>query len=374
MGLDRVAVVLQKVDSVYETDTMKPIFDKVQSVSDELSGKNAVRDIRIVVDHLKAATFMLAAGVLPSNVDRGYVLRRIIRRAIRAARKLGAIQAAGFCSGIANTVIDQYGDFYAHLRAEQQMIVETLNREEETFLKTLQDGMKHFQKLIVQLSGKEISGLDAFHLYDTYGFPIELTREMAAEQNIKVDEEGFLKAFELHQQKSRAGAEKKFSGGLADHSDETTKLHTATHLLNAALRKVLGDHVFQKGSNITAERLRFDFVHPTKMTPEQIKQVEDLVNDSIKADAQVSYRLMTVDEAKTDGAIGVFESKYGEQVKVYSMGNFSKEICGGPHVAKTGMLGSFKIQKEESSSAGVRRIKAIVTGGPKEIEVAGEMQ
>ncbi|MDD5056103.1 MAG: alanine--tRNA ligase [Candidatus Peribacteraceae bacterium] len=372
MGLDRVAVVLQKVDSVYDTDAMKPIFEKVQSVSDDLSGKNAVRDIRIVVDHLKAATFMLAGGVLPSNVDRGYVLRRIIRRAIRAARKLGAIQAAGFCSGVATTVIDQYGDFYQHLSAQQSMIIETLNREEETFLKTLQDGMMHFQKVIAQLSGKEISGLDAFHLYDTYGFPIELTKEMAAEQTINVDEVGFLKAFELHQQKSRAGAEKKFSGGLADHSNETTKLHTATHLLNAALRKVLGDHVFQKGSNITAERLRFDFVHPAKMTSEQIKQVEDLVNDAIKADAPVSYRLMTVDEAKAAGAIGVFGDKYGEQVKVYSMGTFSKEICGGPHVAKTGMLGSFKIQKEESSSAGVRRIKAIVTGGPKEIEVAGE--
>lgn len=372
MGLDRVAVVLQKVESVYDTDTMKPIFERVRSVSDDLSGKNAVRDIRIVVDHLKAATFMLADGVRPSNVDRGYVLRRIIRRAIRAARKLGAIQAAGFCSGVAKTVIDQYGGFYGKLKSQQSVITESLNREEEVFLKTLQDGMKHFQKLVAQLSGKEISGLDAFHLYDTYGFPIELTREMALEQGIKIDEDGFRSAFAIHQEKSRAGAEKRFAGGLADHSDETTKLHTATHLLNAALRKVLGDHVFQKGSNITAERLRFDFVHPAKMTPEQIKQVEDLVNEAIKADAPVSYRLMTVDEAKSDGAIGVFDSKYGEKVKVYSMGAFSKEICGGPHVAKTGMLGSFKIQKEESSSAGVRRIKAIVSGGPKEVEMANE--
>ncbi len=373
MGLDRVAVVLQKVESVYDTDAMKPIFEKVQSVSDDLSEKNTVRDIRIVVDHLKAATFMLADGVRPSNVDRGYVLRRIIRRAIRAARKLGAIQRPGFCSGIATTVIDQYGGFYEKLKTQQAAITEALNHEEEIFLKTLQDGMKHFQKVMEQLSGKEVPGLDAFHLYDTYGFPIELTREMAAEQGIKVDEDGFLKAFELHQQKSRAGAEKRFAGGLADHSGETTKLHTATHLLNAALRTVLGDHVFQKGSNITAERLRFDFVHPAKMTPEQIKQVEDLVNDAIKADAPISYQLMTVDEAKANGAIGVFDTKYGEKVKVYSMGTFSKEICGGPHVAKTGMLGSFKIQKEESSSAGVRRIKAIVTGGPKEIEIAAQV-
>lgn len=372
MGLDRVAVVLQGVESVYDTDAMKPIFEKVKSVSDDLSGKNAVRDMRIVVDHLKAATFMLADGVRPSNVDRGYVLRRIIRRAIRAARKLGAIQAAGFCSGIATTVIEQYGNFYDKLKSQQPAIVEALNREEEIFLKTLQDGTKHFQKLIAQLSGKQISGLDAFHLYDTYGFPIELTREMALEQGISIDEDGFKNAFELHQQKSRAGAEKRFAGGLADQSAETTKLHTATHLLNAALRKVLGDHIWQKGSNITAERLRFDFSHPDKMTPEQIQKVEDLVNEAIKADAPVSYQLMTVDEAKAAGAIGVFESKYGEKVKVYTMGAFSKEICGGPHVARTGMLGSFKIQKEESSSAGVRRIKAVVKDGPKEIEVAGE--
>ncbi len=372
MGLDRVAVVLQGVESVYDTDAMKPIFEKVRSVSDDLSGKQTIRDIRIVVDHLKAATFMIADGVRPSNVDRGYVLRRIIRRAIRAARKLGAIQGPGFCSGVANTVIDQYGNFYDKLKSQQSAIIETLNREEEIFLKTLQDGTKHFQKMMDQLSGKEISGLDAFHLYDTYGFPIELTREMAQEQGISIDEEGFKNAFELHQQKSRAGAEKRFAGGLADQSAETTKLHTATHLLNAALRKVLGDHVWQKGSNITAERLRFDFSHPDKMTKEQIQKVEDLVNEAIKADAPVSYQLMTVDEAKADKAIGVFESKYGEKVKVYSMGAFSKEICGGPHVARTGMLGSFKIQKEESSSAGVRRIKAIVKDGPKEIEMAGE--
>jgi alanyl-tRNA synthetase len=238
-------------------------------------------------------------------------------------------------------------------------------------MKTLNDGTKHFQK-VAESSGALITGVDAFHLYDTYGFPIEMTKEMAEELGKKVDEDGFQKAFEAHQALSRAGAEKKFSGGLADHSDETTKLHTATHLLNSALRKVLGDHVWQKGSNITAERLRFDFTHGEKMTPEQIKKVEDLVNEAIKADAPISYSVMTVDEAKAQGAIGVFGDKYGEKVKVYTMGAFSKEICGGPHVARTGMLGSFKIQKEESSSSGVRRIKAVVSGGPATVEVAGE--
>jgi alanyl-tRNA synthetase len=218
----------------------------------------------------------------------------------------------------------------------------------------------------------DIDGVSAFHLYDTYGFPIEMTVELATESNLKVDMDGFKKAFEEHQAKSRAGAAQKFAGGLADNSGETTKLHTATHLLNQALRTVLGEHVWQKGSNITAERLRFDFSHPEKMTPEQIKKVEDLVNEAIKADAPVSYVVMTVDEAKAQGAIGVFDAKYGDKVKVYTMGKFSKEICGGPHVAHTGLLGSFKIQKEESSSSGVRRIKAVVSGGPKDIQVAEE--
>jgi alanyl-tRNA synthetase len=367
MGLERVAAVLQGAQSVYDTDAFKPIVDAVKSQAKSES----VKDIRIIVDHLKAATFILADGVRPSNVDQGYVLRRIIRRAIRSARKLGIEQKSGFCSGIAEVAIQQYGDFYGKLVKEKSTILDALNKEEETFMKTLAEGMKHFQK-IAEKSGEQIAGLDAFHLYDTYGFPVEMTKEMALESGKTIDEAGFMKAFEEHQKLSRAGAEKKFAGGLADHSAETTKLHTATHLLNQALRTVLGDHVWQKGSNITAERLRFDFTHPDKMTPEQIKKTEDLVNEAIEADAPVSFSVMTVDEAKAAGAIGVFESKYGEKVKVYSMGKFSKEICGGPHVARTGMLGTFKIQKEESSSAGIRRIKAVVSGGPKEIEAAEE--
>ncbi len=368
MGLERVAAVMQGVKSVYETDAFLPIVQKVKSAGIKVDSE---KDVRIIVDHIKAATFMLADGVRPSNVDQGYVLRRIIRRAIRSSKKLGIEQTSGFCSSIADIAIKQYSPFYSKLEAERRATIEGFDREEEAFGKALSEGTKHFQK-VVERSAKQIVGLDAFHLYDTYGFPIEMTREMALEHGLVVDEAGFQKAFSEHQALSRAGAEKKFAGGLADHSAETTKLHTATHLLNAALRTVLGETVSQKGSNITAERLRFDFNYAQKMTPEQIKKVEELVNAAIKADAPVSYSVMTVDAAKAGGAIGVFGDKYGEKVKVYTMGTFSKEICGGPHVARLGMLGSFKIQKEESSSAGIRRIKAVVSGGPKEIDVAIE--
>ncbi len=375
MGLERVAAVLQKVSNVYETDSLKKILAKVLELR---KSTDALKDIevkaaRIMTDHLKAATFMIADGVKPSNVDQGYVLRRLIRRAIRSARQLGLNAEQGLCSFVSSEVIATYASAYPKLRQKEDEIRATLDTEEQQFSKALHEGQKQFDKLTEPLQkGQIIDGQSVFHLYDTYGFPVELTKEMATERELKIDEAGFAAAFEAHQKLSRAGAEKRFAGGLADTSDETTKLHTATHLLNQALRTVLGDHVFQKGSNITAERLRFDFSHPDKMTPEQIKKAEELVNEAIKADAPVSYSVMTVDEAKAQGAIGVFGDKYGEKVKVYTMGTFSKEICGGPHVARTGMLGSFKIQKEESSSSGVRRIKAIVSGGPAKIEVAGE--
>lgn len=370
LGLERLACVLQKKQSVYDTDAFRPMLEAVFN-STEKSEKDALRDARIIVDHFKAASFIIADGVEPSNVDQGYVLRRLIRRAIRSARKLNVQKLQGFSVLMAEAVRKQYGDFYTQLSAKKDIIQSVLSREEEAFMKTLSEGTKHFQKLL-ERGEKTIIGSDAFHLYDTYGFPIEMTKEMASEHGKTVDETGFKTAFEAHQALSRAGAEKKFSGGLADHSNETTKLHTATHLLNQALRTVLGDHVWQKGSNITSERLRFDFTHGEKMTPEQLKKVEELVNEAIRADAPVSYAVMTVEEAKAGGAIGVFESKYGEKVKVYRMGKYSREICGGPHVSRTGLLGSFKIQKEESSSSGVRRIKAVVSGGPEEIEVAGE--
>lgn len=381
MGLERVAAVMQGVPSVYDTDAfqslMRAVYPEQELLDDTELGLLLARHVRIVVDHLKASVFMITDGVAPSNVDQGYVLRKIIRRAVRSLRKLyierdPSFDSTMFCSPIAKVVITQYGNFYTKLKKKEADILSALDKEEAQFKKTLTEGLKHFERTVKSLSGKTIDGQTAFHLYDTYGFPIEMTRDVASESGLIVDEKGFAKAFEEHQEKSRAGAEKKFAGGLADHSAETTKLHTATHLLNQALRTVLGDHVWQKGSNITAERLRFDFTHPEKMTLEQIKKVEDLVNEAIKADVPVSFTVMTVDEAKAAGAIGVFESKYGEKVKVYSMGKFSKEICGGPHVARTGMLGSFKIQKEESSSSGVRRIKAVVTGGPTDIQVATE--
>lgn len=406
MGLERVAQVMQGVASVYETDRMKPILDKVVLFSssepaltvlgtgsrriekqplDSLRSleENNVRHARIIVDHLKAATFMIADGVQPSNIDRGYVLRKLIRRSVRSGRVLG-FGDSPFTAEIANVVAEQYGHVYSHLQQKLPVIRETLLREEQQFRKTLQEGLKLFEIVMKEFpQGSRIAGKSVFHLYDTYGFPMELTREIAQERGFvfdKATEYDFKKAFEEHQKLSRAGAEKRFAGGLADHSAETTKLHTATHLLNAALRKVLGDHVWQKGSNVTAERLRFDFSHPTKMTPEEIQKVESLVNEAIKRDLPVSYSLMTVEEAKKANAIGVFEEKYasmglstgGDRVKVYKMGNFSLEICGGPHVAQTGLLGSFKIQKEEAVSAGVRRIKAVIAGGPKEIQIAQE--
>lgn len=369
MGLERVAAVLQGVSNVYDTDRMRPIMDRVVSLS-PTKGDN-VRHARIVTDHIKAATFMIADGVRPSNVDQGYVLRRLIRRAIRSLRQLG-IHDVNACTAIVDEVIAQYGHVHTHVKTRESEIVNAIEQEEAQFSKTLQEGLKQFTKTVEQIYGSTMDGQSVFHLYDTYGFPFELTKELAAEKGLTVDEAGFKTAFEAHQALSRAGAEQKFKGGLADHSAETTKLHTATHLLNAALRKVLGTHIQQKGSNITAERLRFDFNHPDKMTPEQIAEVEKLVNDAINADLPVTFHLTNVEGAKAEGAIGVFDDKYGAEVKVYQVGDgsFSKEICGGPHVARTGMIGSFKIQKEESSSAGVRRIKATVTGGQEEISVA----
>ncbi len=373
MGLERAAAVLQGVPTVYDTDRMRPILDAVLALAD--AADPSLRHPRIIVDHIKAASFMIGDGVTPSNVDQGYVLRRLIRRAIRSGRQLRIEHDGNFTPGIADAVIAQYGHVYPQLAKKAEEIRQALRAEEQQFGKTLKEGMKQFDRVVLQ-AAKTVAGQDAFHLYDTYGFPLELTREMAAERGLSVDEEGFRTAFEAHQQKSRIGAEQKFKGGLADHSGETTKLHTATHLLNAALRKVLGDHVYQKGSNITAERLRFDFSHPDKMTPEQIAEVQRLVNEAIAADEPVSYHVTTVDGAKAEGAIGVFDERYGNEVKVYVVGDgkrtFSKEICGGPHVARTGMIGSFTIQKEESSSAGVRRIKAVIAGGPTEIEVAKE--
>ncbi|HKL59409.1 MAG TPA: alanine--tRNA ligase-related protein, partial [Sphaerochaeta sp.] len=300
-------------------------------------------------------------GMAPSNIGQGYILRRLIRRAVRHAHKLGI--EGSFLGELALIVLGLYNEPYPELVENKAFILQELAAEETKFSETLIKGEREFEKMLPNLlkgTSRQLSGRTAFKLYDTYGFPVELTRELAKEHGFTVDEEGFKAAFEKHQEVSRSGAEHQFKGGLADHSDKTTALHTATHMLHKALRTVLGEHVGQKGSNITVDRLRFDFTHPASMTKEEIQQVEDMVNEQIGRNLDITVESMTLEEAKEAGAIAFFESKYGEQVKVYSIGDYSKEVCGGPHVENTSTMGHFKIQKEQSSSAGVRRIKAIL--------------
>ncbi len=362
MGVERVTAILQGRDSCYDTELFQPIFLKMNEFCGQSAAGDAARSRRIIADHLRAGTFIMADGISPGNVDQGYVLRRLIRRAVREGRKLGISKP--FTHEIAEVVVSMFSDVYPEVAAAAGKIREWLVREEEQFQKTLEKGTVEFEKLISRvpphIQHKSVSGKNAFYLYETYGFPIELTEEMAKERGFSVDKEGFAQAYAKHQELSRKGAEQKFKGGLADNSELTANLHTATHLLHEALRRVLGPHVQQKGSNITAERLRFDFSHPEKMSPEQISQVEKIVNDAICQDLQVACDEMSVDEALAKGAIGLFADKYGEKVKVYSVGGFSREICGGPHAARTGGMGTFKITKEESSSQGVRRIKAVL--------------
>jgi alanyl-tRNA synthetase len=351
MGLERVLAALNCVSDNYRTELFWPLIQKIE----ELSGKkyeNNFKPFRIIADHLKASIFIISDGVAPSNMQAGYVSRRLIRRAIRHGKSLGITN--NFTKEIAEIVVEIYKDYYNELENNKEEIFVELQKEENKFRKTLEQGLKEFNKL------KQISGIDAFNLYQTYGFPLEMTEELALEKNININKEEFENEFQNHQDLSRTASVGMFKGGLADAGVETKKLHTAAHLMLAALRKVLGDQVFQKGSNITAERLRFDFSYPDKMTDEQKQQVEDLVNEAIKNNYPVICEEVSLEEAKKQNAMGVFESKYGDKVKVYTIGDFSKEICGGPHVYRTGILGHFKIQKEESSSAGVRRIKAIL--------------
>ena len=369
MGLERTICTLNGCKTVYETDAFSGILAKIS----ELSGKGydddeaTTKAFRIVADHLRTATFIMGdpRGVSPSNVDQGYVLRRLIRRAVRYGMGIG--MGEGFTCEIAKVIIDQYAEVYPELKQNEAFVLEQFKLEETRFARTLRQGEKEFAKVVSRLGEKTvIDGLDAFHLYDTYGYPIEMTIELANEKGLTVDEKGFADHFAAHQKLSQVGAEQRFKGGLADHSAQTARLHTATHLLQAALRRVLGDEVAQKGSNITAERLRFDFKFGRKVTKEELAQVEALVNEWIAADAEITMKETTVEAAKADGAIGLFESKYGELVRMYTMGEFSKEICGGPHASRTGELVSFKIQKEESSSAGVRRIKAVIGAKPED--------
>jgi len=360
MGLERTLVTLTGKENVFETDIFQPIIRKIE----EISGKEYKEDgnqspMRIISDHLRSATFMIADGVVPSNVERGYILRRLIRRAIRQGKILGIEN--NFAAKIAEVVISEYKETYGELEREAAKITEELNQEEVRFRETLEKGLKQIREIIAESRKEEqISGEKAFYLFSTFGFPLELTKEIASEHNMAVDEEGFHEEFKKHQDLSRTVSAGMFKGGLADAGVQAARLHTATHLLLAALRKVLGDQVQQKGSNITGERLRLDFSHDKKMTPEEIVEAEHLVNEAISKNIEVKCAEMTLEDAQKTGAVGVFGDKYGDKVKVYSIYDFSTEICGGPHAAATGELGKFRITKEEASSAGVRRIKAVL--------------
>lgn len=359
MGLERTLAMLNGYKSVYETDVLRPVVEFVTASCGKTPEGETLKAIRIIADHIRTATFMLGDefGIVPSNVDRGYILRRLIRRAVRYARLIELAPAA--LTECAAKYVEIYAEAYPELRTNREKIMTELDKEIGKFDVTLQQGLKEFDKLLKYIQDKRMSGKAAFRLYDTYGFPIEMTLELARDNGITVDVEGYERAYNEHQQKSKAGAEQKFKGGLADSSEATTNLHTATHILLAALRKVTGDEtVMQKGSNITPERLRVDFNFPRPLTPEEIKAVEAEVNGVIEAGIDVVSEEMSVDAARAAGAIGVFGDRYGETVKVYTIGDYSKEICGGPHAKNTRELGKFVITKEQSSSAGVRRIKA----------------
>ena len=351
-GLERVTMVVQGKDNIYETDILFPVIKKIQN-----NAKSSdVRAMRIIADHIRTATFMIADGVLPGNTDRGYVLRRLLRRARYFYDSIGANDQA--LGGLVSTVISIYKGTTYGLERKLFSIDRVVIAEETAFSANLEFGKKMLEKIIKKENG--ISAENAFLLYGTYGFPFELITDIAKENKIEVDTSGFLEKKRAHQEISRIGSEQKFKGGLADTSEISTRYHTATHLLQKALRVILGEHVHQKGSNITAERMRFDFSHGEKMTDEQKKQTEDLVNEKINEALPVSYEDLPIEEARKTGAMGLFGDKYGEVVRVYSIGDFSTELCGGPHVKNTSELGHFKIMKEEAVSAGVRRIKAVL--------------
>ena len=356
-GLERMAMLLQGVETPFDTELFKPIMDRLK----ELEKIDDIKCRRVIAEHLRSSIMVINDGGRPSNIDRGYVLRKLIRRMTRNLNKLQI--DLNELEGLIDLNIDTLVHMYPELENNRKIIKNVIIEEKDKFFKTLVHGEKEFDKVINRLREENkniIDGKTIFRLYETYGFPPEITADLAKEKGFEIDFREFDTLFKEHQEKSRLGSEQKFKGGLAEQNETTIAYHTATHLLHKALQIVLGDHAKQSGSNITVERLRFDFTHPEKMTPEQLKQVEDLVNEQIKRDLPVTCEEMTLEEAKNSGATGLFENKYGEKVKVYTIGDFSKEICGGPHVKHTGELGHFKIKKEESSSAGVRRIKAIL--------------
>ena len=357
LGLERMTMLLQGKTTPFDTELFAPVMEKLK----ELAKNDNIESRRIVAEHLRASMMVVSDGGRPSNIDRGYVLRKLIRRMSRHLNKMQIdLNELG---NLIDLNIDTLKEMYPELEKNRDIIKQVIVEEKDKFVKTLAHGEKEFEKAINKAREENknvIDGQTIFKLYETYGFPPEITADLAKEQGFKIDNSEFDKLFKEHQEKSRLGSEQKFKGGLAEQNEKTIAYHTATHLLHKALQIVLGEHAKQRGSNITTERLRFDFSHPEKMTKEQLQEVEDIVNEQIKRDLPVTCEEMTLEEAKKSGATGLFESKYGEKVKVYTIGDFSKEICGGPHVTHTGELGHFKIKKEESSSAGVRRIKAIL--------------
>ena len=357
LGLERMTMLLQGKETPFDTEIFAPVMERLK----ELSKVDIIESRRIVAEHLRASMMIIADGGRPSNIDRGYVLRKLIRRMARHLNKM-QIELSEL-GHLIDLDINILKELYPELEQNKETIKQIIIEEKDKFMKTLTHGEKEFEKAIEkarQENKNVIDGQTIFKLYETYGFPPEITADLAKEQGFKIDNSEFEKLFKEHQEKSRMGSEQKFKGGLSEQNEKTIAYHTATHLLHKALQIVLGEHATQKGSNITTERLRFDFSHPEKMTKEQLQQVEDIVNEQIKRDLTVTCEEMTVEEAKKAGAMGLFENKYGDKVKVYTIGDFSKEICGGPHVTHTGELGHFKIKKEESSSAGVRRIKAVL--------------
>ncbi len=361
MGLERVVAVLEGTSDNYQTSIWRDIIKTIENVSGKTYAGHE-ESMRIIADHIRTSVFISAdhAGIKPSNTDQGYILRRLIRRAIRHGKKLEIDMTSDWLATIASKIIDQYENYYSEIKENRGVVLEVLRNESIKFNKTLEKGLKEFAKLEAHLTDNKIDAANAFKLYDTYGFPIELTEEMALEHNLTVDTAGFKEKFREHQELSRTASAGKFKGGLASTGDEEIKYHTATHLLNAALKIVVNKDVHQKGSNITSERMRFDFSCDHKLTDEEKKATEELVNKWIQEDLPVTVTTMSKEEAVKSGAEAMFIEKYADIVTVYSIGDVSREICGGPHVEHTGELGTFKIKKEEASSAGVRRIKAIL--------------
>lgn len=359
-GFDRLLYISNGLSSVYDSELFSPIIKKIEEISkhEYKENKEITRNMRIIADHIRASVFMISDGVVPLNVQQGYVLRRLLRRAMNSARNLDF--AGERLTELVKVVVDIYKDFYPELEKNRLEIEKQISLENEKFSKTLSQGIREFEKVVHYSKQGVLNGKTAFRLYDTFGFPLELTKELASERGLTVDEKGYDEAFKNHQEKSKANNDKVFKGGLADTSEQTTRLHTAVHLLQAGLRKIVSSDIHQKGSNITSERLRFDFNCDHKLTDEEKQKVEDFVNDAINRNIPVVCQEMTLEQARAIGALGIFDNKYGDKVKVYIIDDISKEICGGPHAKNTGELGHFKIVKEESSSAGVRRIKAII--------------